>query len=316
MITPTYLRHRFHGLICFLMLFLIVCAVPAVSALQQMSVPHELIPSLEERVKEGDPNAAYALALAYYRGQVKPFDAQRMIQLAQDAVIAGNDNAALLLTNIYTSGHSPVTENDPLKGSYYMARFLYRGNPVGDTYQGGSIIWCMGDRPCTLVYYAEDLLESAASAGYPVAIRLLGCQPMVNTKISIDHLCPYFELAAQYGDPQSISMLAFFSYYEGDKAKARELLQEAMSFGDEFAYYQYVTYFLDLSNEEERDLGIEMLTSIAERGYAHAQRSLGNALMQYAADENMRAEGKMWLKYAESALGPMDSSGEKTPANE
>lgn len=315
MTTSIYLRRRFHGLFCLVILLLLAYAVPPVSALQRMSIPGELIPSLEERVKEGDPQAAYALALGYYRGQVKPFDAQRMIQLAQDAVIAGNDNAALLLADIYGNGRVPVVEGDELKASYYMARFLYRGNPIGDNYQGTRIIFSLHDEPCLLLCYACDLIDSAASSGLPEAVCHLGLfrQPSLyqfleETDNEI-YALPYFELSAKYGDELGLTMMGLVSYNKGDKNRARDFLREATVFGYGPAAYEYATCFLDPSDQEMREQSIRILTSAAERGCAKAQRKLGEILIQYAADEKMREEGKKWIEY--SALPPTSCNKEQ-----
>ena len=299
----------------FLRLLCIVCLLigssfSARADVDYMSVPPELIPSLESRVKEGDPQAAYALALGYRNGHVKPFNAKRMLELAHMANLGGCRKADLLLAKIYCAGCPWEIPMEFWRGACYMSRYMYRGNPRGDVFQGQAILLAAQKKSVDvgpyLTEYAWELLENAASQGSARAYAALGTHYYFLNYDLQAHVS-YMKHAAQLGDLSATGAIGFL--VEEDPRKFKEMLQEGVSNGDVQSLFLLAMVMLEEDDTDSTDLAMSMLREAAERGMAAAQSYLGQWLLAHGGD---RAEAIDWLKKAaylesESAQRILDS---------
>lgn len=275
-----------------------------------MSVPPELIPSLESRVKEGDPQAAYALALGYRNGHVKPFNAKRMLELAHMANLGGCRKADLLLAKIYCAGCPWEIPMEFWRGACYMSKYMYRGNPRGDVFQGQAILLAAQKKSVDvgsyLTEYAWELLENAASQGNARAYAALGTHYYFFNHDVQAHIS-YMKYAAQLGDLSAMGAIGFL--VEEDPRKFKEMLQEGVSNGDVQSIFLLAMVMLEGDNPDSTGLAMSMLREAAGRGMAAAQSYLGQWLLAHGGD---RAEAIDWLRKAaylenESAQSILDS---------
>lgn len=275
-----------------------------------MSVPAELIPSLESRAKEGDPQAAYALALGYWNGHVKPFNAKRMLELAHAANIGGCRKADLLLARIYGNGCPWEIPMEPWREACYMNKYLYRGNPRGDVFQAQSILYAANAKSADvgpyLTEYAWELLENAASQGSGPAYSALGVHHYIQNK-DLQSLISYMLYADQLGDLSAMGSIVY--EIEEDPRKLKEMLQEGVSNANRSSMFMMAMIMLEENDTDSVEPALEMMREAADRGLAVAQNYLGQWLLNHGGD---RAEAIDRLKKAayledESAQRILDS---------
>lgn len=299
----------------FLRLLCIVCLLigssfSARADVDYMSVPPELIPSLESRVKEGDPQAAYALALGYRNGHVKPFNAKRMLELAHMANLGGCRKADLLLAKIYCAGCPWEIPMEFWRGACYMSRYMYRGDIQGDVFLGVNILYVAHrksvDVGSHLTEYAWNLLENAASRGSAQAYRTLGAHRFILND-DVQAYSSYMQYAAQLGEWSALALRGYFA--ETDPRKTKQLLREGASYGNVESIFLLAMLMLEEDDPDSTDLAMAMLREAAERGLSSAQTYLGQWLLAHGGD---RAEAIDWLRKAayledESAQRILDS---------
>lgn len=201
------------------------------------------LPYLQDDARAGDPEAAYVLGLLYSNGDGVDRNLSMALGWFQRAATHGSDDAAHHLGNAYRLGLG--TPKDIKKAIFWYTRAADDGIPQAA--QALARIYRIGDGVrrdyATAIYW----LENAASQNYAPAYHELGRLHLDGTGISKDQnkAAHYFELAADNGYIPARFDLAELLLRGGPKDKAK---------------------------------GADLLRSVAESGFAPAQRSLSRQM--------------------------------------
>ena len=201
------------------------------------------LPHLRNDARAGDPEAAYVLGLLYSNGDGVDRNLSMALGWFQRAATHGSEDAAFQLGNAYRLGLG--TPQDIKKAIMWYTRAADDGIPQAA--HALSRIYRIGDGVRRDYATAIHWLENAASQSYAPAYHELGRLHMDGVGISKDpnRAAHYFELAADKGHIPARFDLAELLLRGGPKEKA---------------------------------MGADLLRSVAENGFAPAQRRLSQHL--------------------------------------
>ena len=201
------------------------------------------LPHLQKDARAGDPEAAYILGLLYSNGDGVERNLSMALGWFQRAATNGSDDAAFQLGDAHRLGLG--TPQDITKSIFWYTRAADDGIPKAA--QALARIYRLGDGVRRDYATAIHWLEIAASQHYAPAYHELGRLHLEGIGISKDARAAahYFELASESGHIPARYDLAELLLRGGAKDKAK---------------------------------GADLLRTVAESGFAPAQRSLAQHL--------------------------------------